>query len=108
MPAAFLLDDKTFALETARLPAPWQLAAKDSGAKGNALIARFSLDSYACGLSAVAQIGAQAEASDHHPELTLVWGALTVRYATHSANGITALDIAAALQTSQIMAAIHA
>ena len=38
-------------------------------------------------------IGFLAEAADHHPDLALSWGRLTVRLNTHSAGGITDKDL---------------
>jgi len=33
-----------------------------------------------------------AEAADHHPDLSVTWGRITVKLATHSAGGITDKD----------------
>lgn len=37
-------------------------------------------------------IGFVAEAADHHPDLQVSWGRVTVSLSTHSARGITAKD----------------
>lgn len=34
-----------------------------------------------------------AERLDHHPDLTLSWRTIELRLATHSAGGVTALDV---------------
>ena len=41
-------------------------------------------------------IGYQAELADHHPDLTVAWGRLTIALSTHSAGGITEKDFALA------------
>ena len=41
-------------------------------------------------LNAIAQL---SEAQDHHPDLTLNWKKLTIRYWTHTAQGVTELDV---------------
>lgn len=44
-------------------------------------------------LMAANAIGFLAEAADHHPDLALGWGRLTVRLNSHSAGGITDKDL---------------
>lgn len=39
------------------------------------------------------EIGKWAEKQDHHPDLLLHYKRLTVRYWTHTVNGITQLDV---------------
>lgn len=41
----------------------------------------------------VDEICAQAEAMDHHPDVDLRWRTVTLRCSTHSAGGITQLDV---------------
>jgi 4a-hydroxytetrahydrobiopterin dehydratase len=41
----------------------------------------------------VAELAAEAEAMDHHPDVDLRWRTVTLRCATHSAGGITQLDV---------------
>ena len=41
----------------------------------------------------VAELAAEAEAMDHHPDIDLRWRTVTLRCATHSAGGITQLDV---------------
>ncbi len=51
-------------------------------------------------LNTIAQL---SETADHHPDLSLNWKTLTVRYWTHTANGITALDFDLAHQVETIL-----
>jgi 4a-hydroxytetrahydrobiopterin dehydratase len=41
----------------------------------------------------VAELAAEAEAMDHHPDVDLRWRTVTLRCATHSAGGVTQLDV---------------
>jgi len=38
-------------------------------------------------------VGALAEEMDHHPDIEIRWNEVTLHLSTHSAGGITALDI---------------
>ena len=57
---------------------------------------RFETDGWPTTLMLVNMIGFLAEAADHHPDLTVTWGAVWVRLSTHSAGGITEKDFALA------------
>lgn len=52
---------------------------------GNALIKEFTFRDYMAGLSFVNQVAALAEEKDHHPEMTLAWRSVRVRFTTHDA-----------------------
>ena len=41
----------------------------------------------------VAELAGEAEAMDHHPDVDLRWRTVTLRCSTHSAGGITQLDV---------------
>lgn len=53
----------------------------------------YATEGWPATLMAANAIGFLAEAADHHPELALSWGRLTVRLNTHSAGGITDKDL---------------
>jgi 4a-hydroxytetrahydrobiopterin dehydratase len=38
-------------------------------------------------------VGAVAEEMDHHPDIDIRWNVVTLRLSTHSAGGITRLDL---------------
>lgn len=63
------------------------------------------LPDFAAALALANAIGALAERLNHHPELLVGWGCLTVRWTTHDAGGITALDAQAARETDAIATA---
>ena len=60
---------------------------------GAALLRVVPLAAYREGPRLVAAIAQLAEELDHHPELTLSYGALSVRTCTHTPPGISELDL---------------
>ena len=53
-------------------------------------------------LMLVNAIGFCAEAANHHPDLTVSWGRVTVALSTHSANGITDKDFDLARKCDEV------
>jgi len=53
-------------------------------------------------LMLVNAIGFCAEAANHHPELTVSWGRVTVALSTHSAKGITDKDFELARKCDEV------
>jgi 4a-hydroxytetrahydrobiopterin dehydratase len=66
------------------------------------LTRRFDTDGWPTTLMLVNAIGFLAEAADHHPDLTVTWGKVWVRLATHSAKGITGKDFALAREIDRL------
>ena len=62
--------------------------------------ARFHTKSFAAGVALVDEIGRLADAANHHPDIDLRYGNVTVRLTTHSVGGLSKLDIALARQIS--------
>lgn len=60
--------------------------------EGGALIRVQTFATYKDALDFVYQAGLAAEENDHHPDITMAYKRVTVRYTTHSAGGITELD----------------
>lgn len=56
----------------------------------------YKTDGWPTTLMLVTTIGYLAEAAYHHPDLSVTWGRITVKLATHSAGGITDKDFALA------------
>lgn len=71
--------------------------------EGHALERRYPSKSYLDGLEKLNDIAQMSEAENHHPELVLEWGNLTIRYWTHTANGVTALDFQLARWAENIL-----
>lgn len=51
---------------------------------------------FAAALAFVNQVGALAEAANHHPDVYLTWGKVRLTLWTHTANGLTDKDFALA------------
>ncbi len=49
-------------------------------------------DSFQTAIRFIVQVGALAEAADHHPELLSVYTKIVIRLTTHDANGLTHKD----------------
>jgi len=60
---------------------------------GSAITATFSLADFAAALDFVVRVGHEAEQMDHHPDIDIRYNAVTLTLSTHSANGLTQLDI---------------
>ena len=54
---------------------------------------------FAAALAWVNEVGALAEARNHHPDIAIAWNRVTLTLSTHSEGGLTAkdLDLAAAI-----------
>ena len=49
--------------------------------------------SFLAGLDLVQRVGALAEERDHHPDIDIRWRTVTFRLSTHTAGGVTELDL---------------
>jgi 4a-hydroxytetrahydrobiopterin dehydratase len=56
------------------------------------------LKDFAAALAWVNQVGALAEASNHHPDIAISWNRVTLTLSTHSAGGLTQFDLDLAAQ----------
>jgi 4a-hydroxytetrahydrobiopterin dehydratase len=72
---------------------------------GDALVLTAKLPSFPAAVGVVDRVAEHAEAADHHPDIDIRWRTLTFRCSTHSAGGITDLDIALAAAISAEVAA---
>ena len=55
-----------------------------------------TLRDFAGALAFVNAVGAAAEAANHHPDIDIRWNMVTLVLSTHSAGGLTVLDLALA------------
>jgi 4a-hydroxytetrahydrobiopterin dehydratase len=60
---------------------------------------------FAQALAFVNRLAESAEAADHHPEISISWNAVTVRWWTHTKRAITARDVEMAKRTDELGAA---
>jgi 4a-hydroxytetrahydrobiopterin dehydratase len=55
-------------------------------------------------LAFVNRLGEAAEKANHHPDITISWNAVTVRWWTHTQQAITARDIELARRSDELAA----
>ena len=67
-----------------------------------ALERTFELDSFGDALEFVNRLGALAESEDHHPDITISYRKVTVRWWTHTAGGVTDRDRDLASKTNAL------
>ncbi|MYE22930.1 MAG: 4a-hydroxytetrahydrobiopterin dehydratase [Gammaproteobacteria bacterium] len=65
------------------------------------LTCRFAFPSFAKALAFANRVGELADAADHHPEITVEWGAATVSWWTHTIGGLHRNDFIMAARTTQ-------
>jgi len=84
----------------ARLLTDEELAAAleslDWSRDGDELVKSVILKDFAAALAWVNEVGALAEACNHHPDIAISWNKVTLRLTTHSAAGLTGSDTALA------------
>lgn len=85
-----LLHDASIQQSLATLPT-WHV-------EGRELVTECRFASYLAGIEFIQQVGALAEAMNHHPDLFIGWRKVTVKLTTHSAGGLTRLDFELARQ----------
>jgi 4a-hydroxytetrahydrobiopterin dehydratase len=62
----------------------------------NAIVKQFTFPSFPDAVAFVNRLVPAAEESDHHPDITISYRRVTLRYWTHSEGGLTVKDIAGA------------
>jgi 4a-hydroxytetrahydrobiopterin dehydratase len=63
---------------------------------GSELVKVVKRDDFAGALKYVNEVGARAEEVDHHPDIDIRWNTVTLRLTSHSAGGLTDMDLALA------------
>jgi 4a-hydroxytetrahydrobiopterin dehydratase len=63
---------------------------------GDELVTTVELHDFAAALAFVNAVGAAAEAANHHPDIDIRWNKVRLVLSTHSAGGLTVLDVALA------------
>ena len=61
--------------------------------EGDEIVKTVTRKDFAAALAFVNEVGALAEARQHHPDIAISWNKVTLRLSTHSAGGLTELDI---------------
>jgi 4a-hydroxytetrahydrobiopterin dehydratase len=60
---------------------------------GNALVRTVEFDSFLTAVHFIGELAPVAERMDHHPDLRLSWRTVELSLSTHSAGGLTGLDL---------------
>jgi len=63
---------------------------------GQSIVRVVKKKDFAEALAYVNDVGALAEAADHHPDVDIRWNTVTLRLSTHSAGGLTDQDLSLA------------
>lgn len=69
---------------------------------GKVIERQFTITSFPDAVALLTRLAFEAEAVDHHPDFMLEYRRLTVRYWTHTAQGVTQKDIDAAHVTDRL------
>ena len=69
---------------------------------GDSLERTFDFEDFASALKFVNRVGTLAEEENHHPDIRLSWGKVTLSIMTHDAGGITDKDFALAGKIDQL------
>ncbi len=69
---------------------------------GGELVKEVDRGNFAGSLAYVNRVGALAEAANHHPDVDIRWNKVLLRLSTHSAGGLTGLDLALAAQIDEL------
>jgi 4a-hydroxytetrahydrobiopterin dehydratase len=63
---------------------------------GNAIAKEFTFAGFPEAVAFISRLVPGSEAADHHPDLAVSYGRVTVTFTTHSEGGVTAKDLAGA------------
>ncbi len=71
----------------------------------NVLQKSFSFPNFTKGIEFAVRIGELADKQDHHPELTIEWGKVRVRWWTHTMLGLSENDFIMAAKVDKFISA---
>lgn len=69
--------------------------------EGDTITATYRFDRYDAAVAFAVRIALHAQRIDHHPDLLIQWGKVTVTWTTHDAGGVTRKDLDAAAEVAQ-------
>jgi 4a-hydroxytetrahydrobiopterin dehydratase len=72
----------------------------------NQLVRTFAFPDFASALAFVNRVGAAAEEANHHPDVKLSWGKVTLAWSTHDTGDISALDRKLAQKCDELYTAV--
>ncbi len=90
-----------------RLIAPaWRVVAADAGGDaGNRLTITISTPNFVEAMALAVRVATLAEQVNHHPELLIAWGRVTVTIWTHTTGGLTGNDFIFAAKVDALLVA---
>ncbi len=72
---------------------------------GDTIVRTAQAEDFPSAIRVVVAVAADAEAMDHHPDIDIRWRTLGFALSTHSAGGLTALDLALAARIDDALRA---
>jgi 4a-hydroxytetrahydrobiopterin dehydratase len=101
------LDDDQIAPLLAQLGAGWHVVERADAKRGSIkiLTCSYRFENFAEAMQAALRIGEMAEEQQHHPDLHVSWGRLTVEIWTHKIGGLTESDFIFAAKCDAICTA---
>ncbi|MGY1900573.1 4a-hydroxytetrahydrobiopterin dehydratase [Nocardia gipuzkoensis] len=69
---------------------------------GDNLVRTVQAPTFPAGIELVRRVAEAAEEADHHPDIDIRWRKVTFSLSTHSAGGLTALDVALAHEIDRL------
>jgi 4a-hydroxytetrahydrobiopterin dehydratase len=70
--------------------------------KGDGLVRTYAFETFPDAIAFVTRLAFDAEAADHHPDLTVSYRKVTVTWSTHSEGGITEKDFEGTRQADAV------
>jgi len=89
-----VLEGSELEAEVAKLPG-WEV-------RSGALEKSFQRGDFNGSMALLNRIAEAADAADHHPDVSISWDTVTLRWVNHSAGGITAADVDMARKSDEI------
>jgi 4a-hydroxytetrahydrobiopterin dehydratase len=74
----------------------------DWSRQGDAIVQTSAHKDFAEALAWVNRVGELAESRNHHPDISISWNKVTLTLSTHSAGGLTQLDLDLAAQIDSL------
>jgi 4a-hydroxytetrahydrobiopterin dehydratase len=85
---------------SAELGGPWRVV-------GDRLRRTYKVADFAAAVALVQAIGAIADVEDHHPDLAVSWGKVTIELWTHTVDGLSESDFIVAAKVERAFHAAH-
>jgi 4a-hydroxytetrahydrobiopterin dehydratase len=101
------LGDEQIAPLLAQLGSGWRVVERESAKHGTIkiLACTYRFDDFASAMRAAQRIGEMAEEQQHHPDLHISWGRVTVEVWTHKIGGLTESDFVFAAKCDTLIGA---